>query len=151
MGDARLSLEREAPQQYDLLVLDAFNSDAIPVHLLTREALQLYERHLKPGGVIAAHISSRYLDLSPVVENLARDLKLNSVLIEWYPVAETRPGAPRIEPWETPSARWMLLTRDNGLLSRPEIHDKATPQPATSIGRVWTDEFNSLLPFVRWK
>jgi hypothetical protein len=151
MGDARLSLEREPPQQFDLLVLDAFNSDAIPVHLLTREALQLYERHLKPGGVIAAHISSRYLDLSPVVENLARDLKLNSVLIEWYPVAEARPGASPIQPWETLSARWMLLTRDSGLLSRPEIHDKATPQPALSPGRVWTDEYNSLLPFVRWK
>jgi len=70
MGDARLTLERqlasEGPQNYDILAVDAFSSDAIPVHLLTREAVQLYFRHLKPAGVLALHISNRYLDLKPV-------------------------------------------------------------------------------------
>ncbi len=72
MGDARLTLERqlatEGPQNYDILAVDAFSSDAIPVHLLTREAIQLYFRHLKPEGVLALHISNRYLDLKPVCE-----------------------------------------------------------------------------------
>ena len=76
MGDARLTLERqlasEGPQNYDILAVDAFSSDAIPVHLLTREAIQLYFRHLKPAGVLALHISNRYLDLKPVCEGGAR-------------------------------------------------------------------------------
>ena len=72
LGDARLSLEREPPQNFDLLVLDAFSSDAIPVHLLTEEAFALYERHLKTNGVIAVHISNGSLNLEPVVANLAR-------------------------------------------------------------------------------
>src|SRR5690606_10840891 len=66
MGDARLVLEKQEPQNYDVLVVDAFSSDAIPVHLLTREVMQLYFKHLKPDGVLAVHISNRYLDLAPV-------------------------------------------------------------------------------------
>ena len=72
LGDARLSLENEPPQHFDLLVLDAFSSDAIPVHLLTKEAFEVYERHLNTNGIIAVHISNHYLDLEPVVVNLAR-------------------------------------------------------------------------------
>ncbi len=67
LGDARLNLEREAPQGFDLLAIDAFSSDSIPVHLLTYEALTVYRRHMKPGGVIAFHVTNRYLDLVPVV------------------------------------------------------------------------------------
>ena len=68
MGDARLSIEREPPDQhFDILALDAFSGDAIPVHLLTREAFEIYLRHMKPGGIIAVHISNRHLDLEPVV------------------------------------------------------------------------------------
>jgi SAM-dependent methyltransferase len=67
LGDARLSLMHEAPQQFDILVIDAFSGDAIPVHLLTREAFQMYWRHLNPNGVLAVHVSNRYLDLAPVV------------------------------------------------------------------------------------
>ena len=74
MGDARLSLEREAPENFDVLAVDAFSSDAIPVHLLTKEAMQLYFRHLRPDGVLAVHISNRYLDLQPVVEGEAQSL-----------------------------------------------------------------------------
>ena len=74
MGDARLSLEREAPENFDLLAVDAFSSDAIPVHLLTREAMALFFRHLRPDGVLAVHISNRYLDLQPVVEGEASAL-----------------------------------------------------------------------------
>ena len=71
LGDARLSLEREPPQQFDVLVIDAFSSDAIPVHLITAEALGVYLRHMKPGGVIAFHVTNRFLNLVPVVAGLA--------------------------------------------------------------------------------
>lgn len=73
MGDARLSMEREEPQRFDVLALDAFSSDAIPVHLLTKEAVGIYGKHLAADGVLAVHISNRYLDLEPVVENLAKE------------------------------------------------------------------------------
>ena len=72
LGDARLSLEQEPGQQFDLLVLDAFSSDAIPVHLLTREAFAVYERHLETNGIIAVHVSNVSLNLAPVVAHLAR-------------------------------------------------------------------------------
>ena len=74
-GDARLSLEREPPQQFDVLVLDAFNSDAIPTHLLTREAFEIYFRHLKPDGVIAVHISNRHLNLIPVMVSMTKQFR----------------------------------------------------------------------------
>ena len=73
LGDARLSLEAEPPQKFDLLVLDAFSGDAIPTHLLTREAFDIYRRHLAPGGVIAVHVSNNYLRLAPVVRRLAEN------------------------------------------------------------------------------
>ena len=74
MGDARLSLEREAPENFDVLAVDAFSSDSIPVHLLTTEAMRLFFRHLKPDGILAVHISNRYLDLEPVLEGEAKAL-----------------------------------------------------------------------------
>src|SRR5439155_21237654 len=74
LGDARLSLERQAPQNFDVLAVDAFTSDSIPVHLLTKEAVALYFRHLKPTGVLAVHVSNRYLDLEPVVQRAAAAL-----------------------------------------------------------------------------
>jgi hypothetical protein len=72
LGDARLKLEREAPQQFDVLAVDAFSSDAIPVHLITSEAVAIYKRHIKPGGVIAFHVTNRFLNLIPVVDALGR-------------------------------------------------------------------------------
>ena len=72
MGDARLSLEREQPENYDIIVVDAFSSDAIPVHLLTKEAMALYFRHLRPDGILCVHISNRYLDLQPVLAGEAQ-------------------------------------------------------------------------------
>src|SRR5262249_41383404 len=73
LGDARLSLEREESEHFDVLAVDAFTSDAIPVHLLTREAFALYWRHLKPDGVLAVHVSNRYVDLAPIVAAAAAD------------------------------------------------------------------------------
>src|SRR5678810_742221 len=72
LGDARLNLEREPAQQFDVLTIDAFSSDAIPVHLITLEALDVYRRHMKPDGVIAFHVTNRFLDLVPIVEALGK-------------------------------------------------------------------------------
>ena len=72
MGDARLSLEREAPENFDVLAVDAFSSDSIPVHLLTSQAMALYFRHLSPDGILAVHISNHYLDLEPVLAGRKR-------------------------------------------------------------------------------
>ncbi len=74
-------MEREAPQGFDVLAIDAFSSDAIPVHLITREALSVYLRHMKPGGIIAFHVTNRYLDLAPVVQQLAAAAGLHAVLV----------------------------------------------------------------------
>jgi spermidine synthase len=89
LGDARLSLEREEPQQFDLLILDAFSGDAIPVHLLTKEAFAIYRKHVKPDGLFAIHISNRHLDLKPVVAGLAQEFNLKYFF--WSP--DIRPGA----------------------------------------------------------
>ena len=87
LGDARLSLEREPPQRFDLLALDAFSGDAIPVHLLTAEAFEVYARHLKTNGIIAVHVSNNYLDLEPVLAGLARRFNYDAVAIDHSPTA----------------------------------------------------------------
>ena len=140
LGDARLSLDQEPPQQFDLLALDAFSSDAIPIHLLTREAFEIYLRHVKTNGVIAVHISNRYLDLEPVARNLARhfDLKLAKIDFEEHDDEEAE--------WWLYASTWVLLTRNVELLNRPEIRNATgaanTNAPAIPL---WTDDFASIL------
>ncbi len=116
LGDGRLVLEREPPQAYDVLVVDAFSSDAIPTHLLTREAFAAYLRHLAPGGVLAVHITNRYVDLKPVVRGAAVALGLEA---EHVPSFENGTG------W---SSDWMLLARDRALLD-DEVVSAATLPP----------------------
>jgi hypothetical protein len=141
MGDARLSMEREPPQQFDLLALDAFSSDSIPVHLLTREAFELYQRHLKTNGVLAVHISNHYLDLEPVMLNLARQFHYQASLID-YDENE--------EDWWMYSSTWMLLTRDQRILGSPAIAEGIS---AVRAGNpkvpLWTDDFASLFPILK--
>ena len=107
-GDARLSLERQPPQHFDLLVLDAFSGDAIPTHLLTREAFAVYLRHLAPDGVIAAHITNNYLDLVPVVRAAAEDCKLGAARVS----VDTDDKALAF------ASDWMLLGRDTAFLAQ---------------------------------
>lgn len=142
LGDARLSMEREEPQNYDILVLDAFSGDAIPVHLLTREAFELYRRHLNPGGIIAVHISNRHLDLRPVLFGIAEQLGWKAAHIK-----NDQESSKGIGP-----ADWMLLCPDDEFLRRPEI--------AAAIARVpqererivnWTDDRTNLLQLIRWQ
>ena len=133
LGDARLALEREPPQNYDLLVIDAFSSDSIPVHLITREALAVYLRHLKPGGVIAFHVTNRFLHLAPVVKRIAVEHDLQVALI-----------ADDAEDSDLARTDWVLVTREKALIERPEIA-KFTSEIENIPGlRVWTDDFNNL-------
>jgi SAM-dependent methyltransferase len=136
MGDARLSLEREPPQRFDLLALDAFTSDAIPVHLLTREAFEVYFRHLRPGGVLAVHVSNRYLDLEPVILALAAHFQRAAVVIESKEDAENE-----IDP-----ATWVLVTDDRALLDAEPIQNAASGQTYRTGPRyLWTDNYSNLL------
>jgi SAM-dependent methyltransferase len=143
MGDARLRLDavrRERPAEtYDLIVVDAFSSDAIPVHLLTREALRLYFDALKPDGVLALHISNRYLRLEPVVAGLAEDAGVSGRLLIDDPFAGETEGA--IE------STWAMLARTPQALGTltSDPHWTATPLEVDPRVGVWTDDFHSLL------
>jgi len=138
LGDARLSLEREPPQNFDVLAIDAFSSDAIPVHLITREALQVYLKHMKPDGVIAFHVTNRYLDLVPVVEGLAHELDLHTL---WISDDGNLPLAN--------SSSWVLVAKDPARLSDPKLQEAATNISARRDWRVWTDDFNNLLQVMK--
>lgn len=143
LGDARIMLERELeagePQQFDLLVLDAFSSDSIPVHLLTKEAFDTYLQHLRPDGLLALNISNRYLDLRPVVWRLADDFQLESLLIE-----SAGDGAARF------ASTWMLLSPDEGLSSVREIASRSSPRPESyRPPRLWTDDYSNLFRFLK--
>jgi spermidine synthase len=135
LGDARVSLEREAPQQFDVLVIDAFSSDAIPVHLLTREAFAVYVRHLKPDGVIAMHVSNKYLDLKPVVFASADHFGL-----QWVVIYKRTPK----EIWWEYNSTWILLTTNHAFITRSEITAAAEPSPNSVSPLLWTDAYSAL-------
>jgi spermidine synthase len=138
-GDARLSLEREPDQQFDVLILDAFSGDTIPVHLLTSEAFAIYLRHVRPGGVIAAHVSSRYVDLIPVVMAQARRFNLPDVVIR---TADEAPPS-------VAGANWMLLTRSVEFLKQEPVHSVAQVTAETDTLPVWTDQYSNLFGVLR--
>jgi spermidine synthase len=141
LGDARLSLEAEPPQSFDILVLDAFTSDAIPVHLLTREAMQLYLRHLKSDGLLAVHTSNRHLDLRPVVENLARHFNMEHAVVV------------RRQPSRTSTvleSTWVLVSKRRDFFTQPVIQNATAPElRKPSQIPLWTDEYASLFPLLR--
>jgi spermidine synthase len=137
LGDARLSLERELnePQQFDVMVLDAFTGDAIPVHLLTRECFDVYLKHLRAGGVIAAHISNQHLDLVPVLLGLAEHFNLHAAMID----------SPENKPAGEYEARWMILTTDRSITESPPIRRASSALPSKDAKiRLWTDERTNL-------
>jgi spermidine synthase len=142
LGDARISLQRELdqhdPQNFDVLVIDAFNSDSIPVHLLTKEAVGLYLRHLRmPDGILAIHISNRYLDLNPVVWGLADHFGLTSAYID----TQSEDGIA----W---GSSWILLAVNPGVLLQPEIAIATTPRKSTAP-LLWTDDFSNLFQILK--
>jgi len=137
LGDARLSLESEAPQRFDVLAIDAFTGDAIPVHLLTVEAVGEYLRHMAPSGVIAFHVSNRFLDLKPVLLAIADFHHL-----EYAYVHERKDSGT--------TSDWVLLTRDRTFLLRPTLVEATEPVAPEPGWRLWTDDFNNMLQVFRW-
>ena len=145
LGDARLSLEGEAGrgdlQNFDILVLDAFSSDAIPMHLLTREAFQVYTRHLRGrASVIAVHISNQTLDLRPVLAGIARDFGFHAVRV--FPLISKGPFS---------QSDWILLSRDLASLSGDEMIRRSEPFPAETRPLSWSDDYCDLLSVLRWR
>lgn len=140
IGDARLTMEREDPQDYDIIALDAFSSDAIPVHLLTREAFELYGRHLKPDGLLAIHISNRYLDLEPVVRNAAREFDYHAVTVH-----DDNP----LGDWWIYDSTWVILGQDEQLVGaiRTGMLSEEDP-PSDRKVALWTDNYTSLFPIL---
>lgn len=142
LGDARMSLQRATePENFDLIALDAFNGDAVPVHLLTKECFEVYLRHLRrPGGVIAIHITNHYLDLSPIATRAAEYFKMS--------MADIVNGEDRrllIAP-----ARWILITDDAAFLNIDAIREaKGRSRVDYSSVRMWTDNDTSLFPILR--
>ncbi|NTV38070.1 MAG: hypothetical protein HGA82_02650, partial [Anaerolineales bacterium] len=142
-GDARLSLEQElasgGSQEYDVLMLDVFSSDSIPVHLLDREAFDVYLQHLQPDGILALHITNQYLDLVPVAWTLADHFGLSRVLI--LDPGDGEGSFPSI---------WMLMARDPSLLESPAIRSRAEPMDDyISDVRLWTDDYNNLFQILK--
>jgi spermidine synthase len=141
LGDARVSLSAEPPQQFDVLVVDAFSGDAVPVHLLTAQAIALYQRHLKPAGILAMHVSSQYLDLAPVVQQQADHAGLRAILIDSVPDEDLGEYA----------ADWVLVTANTDFLAVPEVVEVSEDISVPKTLRLWEDDYSSLLPLLRWK
>jgi hypothetical protein len=138
-GDARTSLNREAPQNFDVLAVDAFSGDAIPLHLLTIEAIALYKKHLAPNGIVAFHVSNQYLNLAPEIAQLAIAANMPSRLIE----------SPGDESTGAYRSTWVLLSNSPTFFDRPEIAPAAAETPTKPRLRPWTDDYSSLLPILQ--
>jgi len=139
-GDARASLSMEQPQNFDVLVVDAFSGDAIPLHLLTTQAIDLYKRHLAPGGILAFHISNQHVDLEPEIAQLAHAAGMDVRRVS--SVANEQRGEY--------TATWMLATDNSAFFALPEVAQRAKQPVEDAKARLWTDDYSSLLPLIRW-
>jgi hypothetical protein len=141
LGDARISLQREledkGPHGFDVLAVDAFSGDAIPVHLLTTEAVQLYVKHLKPDGVLALHISNRHIRLFPVVRAICDALGLKWMLVD------TTYSDDDVLPWDS---SWVLVARDTATLQAFGQGDKSDEM---QVVRPFTDEYSNIVKILR--
>ncbi|MDP1654276.1 MAG: fused MFS/spermidine synthase [Rhodocyclaceae bacterium] len=138
LGDARLSMEREPPQGFDVLAVDAFSGDSVPVHLITAEALDVYLRHMKADGIVAFHVTNRFLWLPPVIENIARAKGLHVALIH--------------DENDNPLLRntdWVLVARNPDVLAQEAIRSRSTPIRGIPGLGVWTDDFNNLFDVLK--
>jgi hypothetical protein len=141
-GDARTSLMQESPQSFDVIAIDAFSGDAIPLHLLSIEAVALYKKHLAPNGILAFHVSNQYLNLAPEIAQLAHAAGIQAKLIESQP--DDSLGAYR--------ATWILLTSSPTFFNQPELAAAASAVPLDSSNtrlRTWTDDYSSILPILQ--
>jgi hypothetical protein len=140
LGDARLSLAAETPQHFNVIAVDAFSGDAIPVHLLTREALALYRRHLEPGGIIAFHVSNLYIDLEPVVVGIASNAGLHALSVHSH--GDEQNGFY--------FADWILVSANQEFLNQPEVFNNSSPMFLRAGVRLWTDDYSSVFPLLKW-
>ena len=138
-GDARVSLAAEPPQRYDVLIVDAFSGDAIPAHLLTVQALEVYRRHLAPGGIVAFHVSNSFLALAPVVEQLAHNAGMQAVRVS-TPEDLTR---------QVLQSEWVLVTANAEFLANPAVVRARQPIDVPAGLRLWTDDYSSLFPIIQ--
>ena len=145
LGDARLQLQKAPERQYGLLILDAFSSDAIPVHLLTREAVRLYLDKLADGGLIAFHISNRRLDLKPVVANLAEDAGLVCLNRDDFAI-----GAKELTQGKQAS-QWVVLSRKREDLGALPSDKRWQPLPSRTSFGLWTDDFSNIISLLKWR
>jgi len=140
-GDARLSLERElaadGSNQFDILSLDAFSDSAMPVHLMTEQAWQVYLTHLKPDGILAINISTHALDLRPVVKALADHFGLSAVIVQDQ-------GDGERAFWST----WMLVTRNQAFLQQPQVAARSESTDDLPPVRLWTDDYSNILQVI---
>ncbi|HYM06732.1 MAG TPA: fused MFS/spermidine synthase [Terriglobales bacterium] len=139
-GDGRLSLEREPSQQFDLVIMDAFSGDSVPVHLITREAFETYFRHLKPGGLLAVNISNRYLDLRPVMERAASHFDKIAVYYD-YKASE--------DDFLCFSSDWVLIADRSMRQSVSALVKGAEVLKPYSNFRMWTDDFSNMWGILR--
>jgi hypothetical protein len=140
-GDARVSLATQPAQNFHVIVVDAFSGDAIPVHLLTREAFNIYRRNMRPDGIVAFHVSNQYLDLEPVVAGLARNAGLTALSVHTH--ADERNGFY--------STDWVLVTGNEAFLNEPEIINKTSRLTPRDDVRLWTDDYSSVFPLLKWQ
>ena len=139
IGDGRLSLDRESPRQFDILAMDAFSGDSIPTHLITKEAMEIYMKHLKPNGVIVFQATNRFVDLLPVARNLADAHGLSIVLVTDSPEFETGP-----EYWLAHTDQ-VIMTRNTALLNSEKIKSGAVEIPKRKDFPMFTDDYINLL------
>ena len=140
MGDGRLVLESEPAQHFDMLVMDAFSGDSVPVHLITREAFATYFRHLKPNGILAVNISNTYLDLEPVMERAASAFDKLGLVYHWTP--------PPADPMCF-SCSWALIMNAGTLDAHPELRANAIVLRQRRPFRIWTDEFSNMFSILK--
>jgi spermidine synthase len=143
LGDARLTLG-DGTEEYDLLILDAYSSDVVPLHLITREAIRVYTDHLSPDGCLVLHISNRYLNLQRVVANLAADAGLVCFIQSeaGVPEADRRKGRQ--------SSTWAILARNASQLGSLAVDTRWERTSSAAGQAVWTDDFASLFSVLRW-
>lgn len=140
LGDARLSLEREASNQFNVLAVDAFSGDSIPMHLITQEAVRVFMGQVASNGIVAYHVSNRFLNLPPVLAEIADREKLAGVVVEDTGQSDNTLHS---------SSTWVLLARNPETLKG--IGDAGSPLSRVAGSPLWTDDFNNLLSVVKWR
>lgn len=143
IGDARLVLEREAPQSFDVLAVDAFSGDAIPIHLLTKEAIEIYRKHLNPEGVLVFNISNRFVNLQGALARLAQETGLTAKIVSDVTPSDKDDGSPFAD------TDWVIMTTAPGIFASRQLEEEAEELEPAQKAPAWTDDFNTILRSIR--